>query len=150
LATIHRLEQIPFESRRGWEVIVEFTLDPLSEYEQDFLNLSKEFVRPRFWLFGKKDVEHYLTKENERESYSELLKVRIPPASLYMTHDTDLEYDEDTNVFTFHNWITDTPTTRGAIEEISSFKDKIKNVNARFEEEYYLLQCIMTLALFWD
>ena len=61
-----------------------------------------------------------------------------------------LDYNESTQVYTFEEAVTSTPTTQGALEELQQLKDKTPNPNYNFMGSTYLYNCIKTLDSFWD
>lgn len=61
-----------------------------------------------------------------------------------------LDYQKDTNIFTYTEAVTKTPTTLGALEELEQLKQKNPNPHYRFVATSYLYHCIETLSLFWD
>ena len=60
-----------------------------------------------------------------------------------------LDYIENTNIFTYKEAVTKTPTTCGALEELNQLKQKNLNPHYRFNATSYLYRCIETLSLFW-
>lgn len=131
-----------------YNVNIEFRINKESDCFYKFENASREFIKAPP-VYNKNDVIKY---ENNEISYGDLLVVRYK--DLYQDNDDILSYDSETNVFTFKEYVTNTFTVRGALQELEFLRghneDTFENVPVRFTFEEYIFLAIQTLSNYWD
>lgn len=69
-------------------------------------------------------------------------------STAYKKREGFLHYLEKRNVFLFHQYVSDSPVTRGAIEEIQKIRDGRSDI--RFTEACHLRRVLEILDLCWD
>lgn len=77
------------------------------------------------------------------EVYKNRLTKLIELEELFITYTSNY-------IFTFHQCVTETPTTLGAIQELENIRDGIISDKYISPVERYIVHAIQTLDLYWD
>lgn len=165
------LKSTNWDTNRGFTLYITFSVNTTNHYYSDFIYHSQDYPKLKKWVMRKEDYDKYLEEDKEEKvdvyftdtgkgsllwtppetAYSRFLDRRINKENDYVVYEHPLfSYNEKTNIFTFHEAITETPTTIGALQELKLIKNEVVLPNYSSVLELYLLNCIKTLDSFWD
>lgn len=160
--TIHTLIFKEDEKSSYYDVTVVFSISESSYLHGVFVKDSQEFIPLIEYIFLKEDYLTYLKEEemynlqkcdeddtsNDISYYCELLSKSILKTGEYLKHqDNIFDYDEETNLFTFKDFVHKTFTTSGVLEDLKCLQNETLKIE---DKERIIYNCLKTLVLFYD